>query len=58
MVERGADLKVVQELLGHSDLNVTQRYAHAVPQRKLDAIKTLDSHSSKNGRKDENKPKK
>lgn len=58
MVEMGADIKVVQELLGHSDLNVTQRYAHAVPQRVLDAIRTLNNYSSQNSRKPPKKPKK
>lgn len=44
LVEKGIDLVVVQEILGHSKLTTTQRYAHPVPQRKLDAINVLNSY--------------
>lgn len=40
----GIDLVVVQEILGHSKLTITQRYAHPVPQRKLDAINVLNNY--------------
>ena len=45
LVEKGIDLTVVQEILGHSKITTTQRYAHPVPQRKLDAIEILNSYS-------------
>lgn len=44
LVEKGIDLAVVQELLAHSNIQTTMRYAHPVPKRKLDAINALDSY--------------
>jgi integrase/recombinase XerD len=37
MVERGADIRYVQELLGHRDLSSTHIYTRVTPER-LDAI--------------------
>lgn len=45
LVEKGIDLIVVKEILGHSKIETTMRYAHAVPQRKLDAIAVLNDYS-------------
>ena len=44
LVEKGVDLVVVQEILGHSKLTTTQRYAHPVPQRKSEAIEILNNY--------------
>lgn len=39
-------LSEISEILGHSKITTTQRYAHPVPQRKLDAIDVLNNYSS------------
>lgn len=44
LVEKGIDLRVVQELLAHSTIVTTQRYMHPTPKRKIEAINVLDSY--------------
>jgi site-specific recombinase XerD len=31
-LEQGIDIRVVQQILGHSQLSQTQRYAHVTPE--------------------------
>ncbi|MFA7658527.1 MAG: tyrosine-type recombinase/integrase [Candidatus Gastranaerophilaceae bacterium] len=45
MVESGTDLICVKEALGHSDINMTMRYAHPVPEMMLKAIMSLNNMS-------------
>ncbi len=47
LLERGAKIKVVQELLGHENLNTTEIYLSLMPSSKSDVIKLLE-HSKKN----------
>jgi integrase len=44
LVEKGVDLVVVQEIMGHSKIETTMRYAHPVPERKKQAILLLNSY--------------
>jgi integrase len=39
---RGASLKELQELVGHSSLTMTMRYAHLSPDRLRSAVSRLD----------------
>jgi integrase len=39
---RGVPLKVIQELMGHSTIQITMRYAHLAPKIAREAVKLLD----------------
>jgi len=42
LVMRGAAMKVVQELLGHATIEMTNRYSHLSPEVPRDAVRLLD----------------
>jgi site-specific recombinase XerD len=42
MVSAGVDLYVVKEILGHSSIQVTERYAHLAPGKLVQAIEVLE----------------
>lgn len=42
LVMAGVSLKTVQELLGHTDIKITMRYAHLAPVVKTEAVALLD----------------
>jgi len=44
MVEKGVDLVVIQQLLGHASITTTMRYAHALEEMKVRAIEVLSDY--------------
>ena len=42
LVMRGVPIRAVQELLGHSTIEMTTRYAHLSPDARRNAVKVLD----------------
>jgi hypothetical protein len=42
LVMRGAPIKTVQELMGHSTIEMTIRYSHLSPDARRDAVRLLD----------------
>ncbi len=49
MVQAGVSIPKVAEVLRHSDIRVTMRYAHLSPENARDAVNVLDQLMSQNG---------
>lgn len=42
LVQRGVNLKIIQELLGHESIHTTLIYAHLAPDSRFSAVKVID----------------
>jgi len=47
LLQKGANIRTVQELLGHTSLSVTERYLAVTDQDKLWAVGLLDGSSKR-----------
>lgn len=44
LIEKGVDIITVKELLGHSSVSITQKYTHTSLNKKMEALKLLNSY--------------
>lgn len=50
MVGAGVPITMVKDILGHSDIHTTMRYAHAITEQSLDAVEALANYGIENNK--------
>lgn len=45
LLSKGADLKSVQDLMGHYDIRITQTYLHSIPDKQKEIVKKIFDNS-------------
>lgn len=50
MVGSGVSITIAKDILGHSDIHTTMRYAHAITEQTLSAVETLSNYAERNNK--------